>query len=260
MGTRGKSRARRARFAGAARALWRWSVLFLRAAFKASAKTAKFLARHKKFSACLAAALVAAYFCFWNKKPSAYSYRSAEELAYLKVLKARYSGAGRSVPAAAAAFDIDRACAFAAKAESNPALESPDVKTLLLATAAAESDLRARFQDSGGDAIGLFQIEYGTFRDLWRRAIPVRRPALWRAMRERFGGAVDGDIKFEELQKNDTLCALFALVKYSESGRPFPPASDFQAQARFYKEIYNTALGAGSEDRFLAARRRFGEN
>ena len=205
-------------------------------------------------SLCIGLAMLFAFAGGCSK--SDYYVRTSEERAYLKLLRERYGGEGRKVDAAAAAASIGQACAFIAAAEgAKSGWDTPDVRDLLLATAAAESDLRARFQDSGGDAIGLFQIEYGTFRDLWRRAIKYKYPRLYRAMRKHYGDAESGEIKFEDLQKNDVVGAIFARVKYFESGQKTPSRSDVDAQARYYKNIYNTDSGAGDAEIFKRKKR-----
>ena len=113
-----------------------------------------------------------------------------------------------------------------------------------------ESDLRARYQDGGGDAIGLFQVEYGTYRDLWHRAIRYKHPRLYKAMRARFGEPRSDEIRFEDLQKNDIVGAIFARVKYFESGAEIPSADNPDAQAAVYKKYYNTAAGRGDAEIF----------
>ena len=69
-------------------------------------------------------------------------------------------------------------------------------------------------------------------------------------MRQRFGDAKNGAIMFEDLQKNDILSAIFARVKYFESKEPIPSMSDIDAQAEYYKRIYNTAKGKANVERF----------
>ena len=62
---------------------------------------------------------------------------------------------------------------------------------------------------------------------------------------------------FEDLQKNDVLSALFARVKYFESGEPIPSASDIDAQAEYYKRIYNTAKGKANVEKFKKMKSEF---
>ena len=73
-------------------------------------------------------------------------------------------------------------------------------------------------------------------------------------MRLRFGDSQTGEIKFEQLQKNDVVSALFARVKYYESASPIPSLDNIDAQADYYKRIYNTAKGKASIEKFKKAR------
>ena len=218
-------------------------------------KVIRWILKRKFLTFCIC---VFVAFSFVGKcSKSDYHYRTAEEMAYLKILKALYSGQGRKVDINSAKYAIAQACEFLASVEENSQWDSPDARNLLLATAIAETGMRARFQDKGGDAIGLFQIEYGTYRDLWRRAIPVRHPKLYNAMRTRFGDKKNNAIMFEDLQKNDVLSALFARVKYFEIGEPIPSASDIDAQAEYYKRIYNTAKGKANIEKFKKMKSEF---
>ena len=145
---------------------------------------------------------------------------------------------------------ISAACSFLDGVEDNDSeYGSAAARALLFGTAYVESGFFPRFQDSGGDAIGLFQIEYGTFRDLWSRGIKTNHPKIWEAIKLRYG--TNGKITFEDLQTNDVLCAIFARMKYASLKMPIPPASDLNAQAEYYKEFYNTHRGKGSVEGYV---------
>ena len=58
------------------------------------------------------------------------------------------------------------------------------------------------------------------------------------------------EIRFEDLQKNDIVGAIFARVKYFESGAEIPSADNPDAQAAVYKKYYNTAAGRGDAEIF----------
>lgn len=217
-------------------------------------RAAKWLSRRPFLACCIA--LFAAFAFVGNCSKNAYNSRTPEERAYLKILRKKYGGYGRVVDVRSAESAIAQACAFIAAVERDtPDWDTPDARNLLLATAIMESDLRARFQDSVGDAIGLFQVEYGTYRDLWRRAIRYKHPELYKAMRRHFGDAENGEIKFEDLQRNDIVGAMFARIKYFESGRKIPPSDDTAAQAKLYKEVYNTSAGRGDVSVFEKKKR-----
>ena len=183
--------------------------------------------------------------------------RSPAEQDYLLDLRKKYSGTQRTLTPDGARKVIDEACAFIADAKNAPgAYDSADAKELLFGTACVESGLRPRFQDGGGDAIGLFQVEYATYRDIWDRIIKTKHPDLHSAMRRSFSRRRDGEITFEQLQQNDVVCAIFARMKYADSKERIPPREDETAQARYYKKYYNTHLGKATPKDFIARKRK----
>ncbi len=209
------------------------------------------LARKYKFASGMFVFLVLMLFIRDSSWNCAYRARTPEELKYLAMLKSRYSEPSRKLDVVQVSKIVENACRFIDSAlGKRDAFYDGNVAVLLLGTAAVESDFKPRFQASGGDAIGLFQVEYGTFRDLWNRVIKNKYPALYSAVLKRYGDAA-GALKFEELQKSDELCAVFARIKYAESGKPVPEASDTAALARYYKRVYNTLHGAAKEKDFI---------
>lgn len=171
---------------------------------------------------------------------------------YLASLRYRYSGTQRTLSEVQTRIVIKNALHFLSSQNStSKLLNSDDVVELLFGTACTETQLSPRFQDSGGYAIGLFQIEYATFKDLWKRSIPKNNPDLYVAIQKKYSRFSSGEIFFEDLQINDELCAVFARMKYAQIKSPIPPASDAKAQASYYKKYYNTPLGKASADAYL---------
>ena len=177
------------------------------------------------------------------------------EREYLLELRKKYSGTQRKLTAQEARAAIDEACAFIETSKNYPRIyDSLDAKELLFGTACTESGLRPRFQDGGGDAIGLFQVEYKTFRDIWDRAIPVKHPDLHRAMKAKY--SINGELTFEQLQQSDVICAIFARMKYAESSAKIPSRRNEKAQAEYYKKYYNTYLGKATPNEFIKRKHR----
>ncbi len=169
--------------------------------------------------------------------------RTPEEVKYLKELRKRYIKPSRKLNAEQVANVVERACRFIDNSVNKSGVYFDDnALALLMGTAAIESDFMPRFQPYG-EAIGLFQVEYGTYKDLWQRAIKIKYPKLRRAILKRYGNA-SGDLTFEALQVHDELCAVFARIKYMEFKDPLPKANDVWGQATYYKRIYNTENGA----------------
>lgn len=180
--------------------------------------------------------------------------KSQTEQNYLLDLRKKYSGTQRILSVNECRAVIEEACDFIANAKRVEGIyDSDDAKELLFGTACIESGLRPRFQDTGGDAIGLFQVEYATFKDIWDRAIKRKHPELYLSIKVYFGG-IKGDISFEDLQNNDVLCAIFARMKYAESSTKIPPKSDTRAQGEYYKLYYNTPLGKSTVNGYIKAR------
>ena len=228
---------------------------------RAFCKTLKFVfkcARKYKFATAVIVGAIAILIVAKYRQPRGYI-KNPQEIAYIETLRKKYSVAPRKLDADTAIATIRAACDFITEAERTPAetYGSDDAAALLLGTALIESDLSPRFQQSNGDAIGLFQIEYGTFRDLWDRAIKYKHPDLYMAILRKFGGNKIR-IDFEDLQNNDVLCAIFARMKYAEFPDKIP--SDIAGRAAYYKKFYNTKYGASKESTYIKKKTDFLES
>lgn len=176
------------------------------------------------------------------------------EQRYLLSLKKRHSGISRTLTETEARNTIANACSFIERVKGTKEIyDTPAARELLFGTACTESGLRPRFQDKHGMAIGLFQVEYATFLDLWNRAIKIKHPKLYKEILRNYAGE-DKRIRFEDLQLNDELCAVFARMKYAEAKSHIPPSTDLEAQAKYYKKYYNTDLGKASHKSYLKRR------
>lgn len=137
-------------------------------------------------------------------------------------------------------------------------LWSEAAEILLLATAIHESKLKERRQiaDWGppveyGPALGLWQMEPATHDDCWRNYL-VYRASLANDVRALTATPAPAWVKAEELINNDRYAAAMCRVKYRRSAEPLPAASDLPAIAAYWKRHYNSALGKGTVDQFLA--------
>ena len=134
-------------------------------------------------------------------------------------------------------------------------MDSPEAVDLMIGTALQESRLKYLAQLSGGPGIGFFQMEPATAEDIVYRyaqnnrhefrvkvmeAVPLGGPAWLLTPLE---------LK-EELMRNLSLQVLLARLKYYMVPAPIP--SDTQGQARYWKQHYNTPLGRGTEDQYIA--------
>lgn len=140
-----------------------------------------------------------------------------------------------------------------------PTLEHLDLwseaaENLLIGTAIQESRLEFLKQVGGGPALGVYQIEPATHRDVWYNFVRFREIAtvLHQMVGEPFGAVRDGD-----LITNLAYATAIARIIYYRVPTPLPDADDIEGLAAYWKEHYNTPLGAGDPDDFEDNYRRF---
>ena len=118
---------------------------------------------------------------------------------------------------------------------------------LLLGTAIQESLLVHRRQLGNGPARGLFQMEPATHDDCWNNFLKFRAPLAEKVRRTLAAGQ---EPAARTLEVNDVYAAAMCRVRYLRVREPMPPADDIRAMANYWKEHYNTPLGAGTPDEF----------
>ena len=128
-------------------------------------------------------------------------------------------------------------------------LATPAAEQLILGTAAVESNFTWLRQLPHGPALGLWQMEPLTFRDIRDRVLQGR-PLIARAFSQT---AVALRPEPDELCWNLRLAALCCRIRYLMSPRPLPPAGDVFALATEWKTTYNTHMGAGKPADFERA-------
>lgn len=110
-------------------------------------------------------------------------------------------------------------------------LYSEDALHLLLGTAAVESQFGTYLRQVYGPALGAFQVEPVTF-DWLRDKYKDRYPELT----GRTGDEVEWDLD---------LAAFVSRLRYRIVPAPLPAWQNTESMARYWKEHYNTRLGAG---------------
>lgn len=121
---------------------------------------------------------------------------------------------------------------------------------LLTGTAVHESGGLVHRVQVGGPALGLFQMEPSTFEDLFKSFLDYR-PAL----RGRVLALADnarGAQLVDELVENDPFACACARMRYYRSSHALPEQDDLRGHAAMWKAVYNTRLGKGTEERFIA--------
>jgi len=117
---------------------------------------------------------------------------------------------------------------------------SPAASELLLGTAIQESRLKYLVQLDNGPALGLFQMEPTTHDDIWENYLAYR--ADLRAKLDKHAAqAMVGNLYYAT-----AMCRLH----YYRVPVTLPVAGNLDGQAAYWKEHYNTVLGAGTENEY----------
>lgn len=122
-------------------------------------------------------------------------------------------------------------------------LLSDSAVNLLMLTAAAESGFGTYLrQVGGGPALGAFQVEPFTFRDIQKRR-EDKYPIL--------------NCDAENLEWDLRLSIIVARLKYRDDPLPLPRRDDLTGLSTYWKRVYNTSVGAGTVEKALQAWARY---
>ena len=107
-------------------------------------------------------------------------------------------------------------------------------------------------QDGGGPALGLWQMERATMKDIEQNYLRFRPDIK---------GRVDmmyaiWPIPEIQLSGNLYLGAAMCRLHYLRQPGVLPEAGDYAGQGAYYKKFYNTLLGAGTTERYIEAMER----
>jgi transposase InsO family protein len=138
-------------------------------------------------------------------------------------------------------------------------LYSQDAQELLLGTAIHESACGKYLHQLGGPALGIFQVEPATHMDIWRNYLRYRHTLATRidALASKGLRFTDGTPNDEQLAANLLYSAAIARIVYLRVTEPLPSAQDVDAMARYWKQHYNTPLGAGTPEQFSSSYRKY---
>jgi hypothetical protein len=139
----------------------------------------------------------------------------------------------------------------------NIGLHSENVVQLLLATAAQESTFGTHLKQLGnGPALGIFECEPATHKDIWANYLWFKQPLAEKILRyvpDAFRGVdhyqpiPDANI----LKWNLAYAICVARVQYRRSPMAIPELGDIEGMWRIYKEAYNTLRGRATRDQFM---------
>nr|AKN36025.1 hypothetical protein [Vibrio splendidus]AKN37298.1 hypothetical protein [Aliivibrio fischeri]AKN38763.1 hypothetical protein [Enterovibrio norvegicus]AKN39152.1 hypothetical protein [Vibrio kanaloae]AKN40762.1 hypothetical protein [Vibrio tasmaniensis] len=144
-------------------------------------------------------------------------------------------------------------------------MDSLSAQQLMIGTAAVESNGEFLAQYPSAIARGLWQMEPNTHKDIWKNYLAYRD-----SYRETAGDLLSGrefdylthtdgsDEAFDmiaehSLTTNLLYQAVMCRIHYLRVSAPLPPANDINALAAYWKQYYNTPLGAGTEQKFIDA-------
>jgi hypothetical protein len=119
---------------------------------------------------------------------------------------------------------------------------------LLLGTALVESDLFHRRQIKGGPARGLFQMEIATHDDIWNNFLKYRDNLANAIISLQSSPTAD---RHTDLETNDKYACAMARINYFRAPAPLPMAGDINRMAAYWKQYYNTLLGAGTVSKYI---------
>lgn len=131
---------------------------------------------------------------------------------------------------------------------------------LVTATAVHESQSGHYLKQVNGPALGIFQVEPATHRDLFENFLryrPEHRRNLLNfaalSLADAKHCSIEGLPALLELQLITNLAYAAAVCRlcYYRRPEPLPPANDPIAQARYWKAHYNTPAGRGTVEQFV---------
>ncbi|WP_341893739.1 hypothetical protein [Ferrovibrio terrae] len=101
--------------------------------------------------------------------------------------------------------------------------------------------------DADGPAYGLFQMEAATHDDLWRNFLQYKPAVTAKVQQFR----ADQPDLVRQMRSNLCYAVAVARAQFYRAKPPLPPADDLPALAAYWKQHWNTALGAGTPDQWL---------
>lgn len=122
---------------------------------------------------------------------------------------------------------------------------------LLIATAAHESAGLRYIHQVKGPALSFYQIEPATGRDVIDRWLPKQSPNL-RALVAIVAEFRAGDDLEMRLLTDMRFATVVARLIYWRAPEGLPKADDVPGMAKLWKLRWNTVLGAGTEQQFVA--------
>lgn len=139
----------------------------------------------------------------------------------------------------------------------NPKLNTPAAVNLLLGTCAQESDMGHFLKQVGGPALGLYQIEPATHKDIVDRYLNKPGNAQLRnlvtAMTSRDTALGDDSQLITNLRYATAICR----IRYWYETEPMPAADDIKGLAAYWNDHYNGNPEVGTVEEFMDSYARY---
>lgn len=132
-------------------------------------------------------------------------------------------------------------------------LYSRSAEQLIVGTIYVESQAKFLKQIGGGPALGVIQMEPATYTDIWLNYLAYK-PQLANTVTELASSQSLDDLcrpSAEQLVSNLAFAVAMCRIHYLRKRPPLPEAGDVEALARYWKDHYNTHLGAGTVEKFV---------
>lgn len=134
---------------------------------------------------------------------------------------------------------------------------STDAEELLLLTAAQESHLGKYLHQINGPALGIYQMEPATYEDIWSNYLKYKdglaeEISKWHLVRTDSKG-------YEQMKGNMYYATAMARAHYLRRKEPLPDHNDVEAMAAYYKQYWNTPLGAATVEEAITNYKRFAQ-
>lgn len=133
-------------------------------------------------------------------------------------------------------------------------LYSLAAEQLVMGTAAQESKFRHIKQLGEGPALGLWQMEPATHKDIWDNYLFYNQTLSSRV------GSMIGHyplIRVNNLIGNLYYACAMCRIHYRRVKSALPKAGDVEGMAKYWKIYYNTRLGKGTEAEYIANWNKF---
>ena len=130
--------------------------------------------------------------------------------------------------------------------------ESKNANFLSLCTAAIESNCGYYIKQVGGPALGIWQMEPETLKDVIDNCDVMRHDSFVTLL-DRVDCFEASEFLEVSLIVSPMYACAMARLKYSMDKAPLPDHNDIKAVYDYYKRIYNTLLGASTYEKFKSA-------